>query len=136
MRQCRVAALALPLPAAHRQTVFAVWALDLKRDWRNEWTRITAAFGAASAGKGRLEELAYLAVCIGEVAGGGVAMVRRNDQPTAGCETFNERPEIVAGELIGGVTNQGIEPLTSDSAIMNLAVWPMVPENPVLYAVD
>jgi len=42
MRQCRVAALALPLPAAHCQAVFAVWAVDLKSDWRNKGTGFAA----------------------------------------------------------------------------------------------
>ena len=67
MRQRRVAALALPLPATDGQEVSAVRAVDLECDGRHEGAGFTGALGAAPAGEGLLEELAKFAICVREV---------------------------------------------------------------------
>ncbi len=111
MRQRRVAARALPLPAADGQEVSAVRAVDLECHGRHEGTGHTGAFGAAPTGEGFLEELTDLAICVREVACGCVAVVGCDDQTPAGGQALDERPEVVAAELIGGVAGQRVEAL-------------------------
>lgn len=80
MRQRRVATLALPLPAAKGQEVSAVGTIDLKCNRRHEGAGVTGSCRAAPAGESLLEELADFAFRIREVAGGGIAVVRSDDQ--------------------------------------------------------
>lgn len=113
MCQRRVAALALPLPAAKGQKMSAVRAVDLQcHGWR-ERAGFTGARGAAPAGEGFLEELTNLAIGVGEVARGGIAVVGGDDQPPSGCQALDEGPEVIAAELFGRVTGQCVESLAS-----------------------
>lgn len=115
MRQRRVAALALPLPAADSQQMRAVRAVDMQCHGRHERAAVflcqTRALGAAPAGEGLLEELADLAIGVREVAGGGVAVVRGDDESPAGRQALDEGPEVIAAESIGGITGEGVEAL-------------------------
>jgi len=52
-----------------------VQAVDLERDGWHERAGVTGARDAAAAGEGLLEELTDLAIRVGEVAGGGIAVV-------------------------------------------------------------
>lgn len=79
MRQRRIATLTAPFPAAQGQQMRTMRAVDLQGDRRNEGARVAIACLAASTGKSLLEMRGHLTIGIGEVTGGGVAVIRSND---------------------------------------------------------
>ena len=107
MRESRVSALTAPLPATYGEEVCTVRAIDAHRNGRNEWADFTATRRCSSAGKRILEELAYLSWGIGEVARVGIAVVRSNDQPAPGSQSFNKPPKVIAAKLLGRISAQG-----------------------------
>ena len=58
--------------------------------------------------------VADIAFGIGGIGCSGIAMVGRDDQTAAGRKAFDERPEIVACELIGSILGQRVQTLTGD----------------------
>lgn len=128
MGQGRVAALALPLPATNRQKVSPVRAVDPDCHRRDKGAGIAGTCRAASAGEGLFEELAHLAIGIGKVAGGGIAMVGGDYQSSSGGQSLDKGPEVIAAQLFGCVTGQRVEALAGARAIVNFAVRPVMPE--------
>ena len=80
--------------------------------------------------------LADIAFGIGEIACGGIAMIGCDDQAAARRKALYERPEVIAGELIGSILGQRVQTLTGNCRVVNLAVWPVVPEHPVGRTID
>jgi len=76
VRQGRIAALALPLPAANGQKMGSVRAVDLECHGGHERAGFTGARGAATAG--------------------GVTVVGGDDQPPPRGQALDEGPEVVA----------------------------------------
>src|SRR5436305_1960531 len=65
---------------------------------------------------------------VGEVATRRVPVVGGNDEPPARREAANERPKVVARQLLGRVRREPFEALASVGEGVRLRVGPVVPE--------
>ena len=78
-------------------------------------------------------EIVDLTICIGEVTGGGVAVIRGNDQAPSSGEALNEGPKVITGKLLRSVLGQQFQTLAR-AVVVQFGVWPVMPKHPVLSA--
>ena len=57
-------------------------------------------------------------------------------QLTAYASVIYALRKVIAGELIGSTLSQRVQALTGDRRVVNLAVWPVVPEHPIGRTID
>ena len=131
-----VSPLASPFSAAKGEQVLAVHAVDAECYGRNRWSAVICASSAPPAGEGLLEKLRYVTVGIGEMAGGSVAVIRGDNKPSTCCKALNKAPELFTGQLLFGIVSEDFEASTRPGAVMDFAVGPLVPENPVQCAIN
>src|SRR5581483_10202226 len=108
----------------------------LQGDGRHEWAGVMFPRREPTAFQNTFEKGRLFVRGIEEQAGGGVAMVRGDDEPPACGQTLDEAPEIITCQLSGDITSESIQALTGSRSIMELSIWPLVPEDPVRGCVD
>ena len=122
-----VTPLASPFSAAKSKQVLAVHAVDADCYWWNKWSAVICTSRTPPTGESLLEKLRYVAVGVGEIAGGSVAVIGGDNKPSTCCKALNKAPELFTGQLLFGIVSEDFEASTRPGAVMDFAVGPLVP---------
>lgn len=131
-----VSSLASPFSAAKGEQVLAVHAVDADCYGRNKWSAVICTSRTPPTGEGLLEKLRYVTVGVGEMAGGSIAVIGGDNKPSTCCKAFDKAPELFIGQLLLGIVGEDFKATARPGALMDFAVGPLVPANPVQCAIN